>query len=68
MLIFWVIDLGLAANLVKLWTSPACDYNSEQGYLCVPLEKRVLEGMELHTYNTYHGGLVAGAVLAGFEL
>ncbi|KAF1913775.1 hypothetical protein BDU57DRAFT_580286 [Ampelomyces quisqualis] len=68
MLMFWIIDLGLAANLVKLWTSPECDYNSEQGYPCVPLEKRAHKGVVLRSYNTYHGTLVAGALLAGFEV
>jgi hypothetical protein len=68
MLIFWIIDLGLSANLVKLWASPECEYDSTKGYLCVPFEKRGLGGMELHVYNTYHGVIVAGAVLAGVQL
>jgi hypothetical protein len=68
MIIFWIIDLGLMANLVKLWTNPECDYDSKERYLCVPIEKRHLDGIELQAYSTYHGVFVAGAVLAGFEL
>ena len=68
MLIYWIIDLGLSANFVKLWASPECDYDSTKGYLCVPFENHGLGDMELHTYNTYPGVIVAGAVLAVIQL
>jgi hypothetical protein len=64
MLIFWVVDLGLFAHLAKLWQGPECTYRYQNGFTCAPYEKRDATT----TYGTFYAALVAGAVLAAFEL
>lgn len=64
MLIFWVVDLGLSAHLAKLWQGPECTYHYQNGFTCAPYDKRDATT----TYSTFYGALVAGAVLAAFEL
>jgi hypothetical protein len=72
MLLFWIVDLGLHANLARIWSgdySYGYDYyyTSYYGYRkrdVVVLSKRE----DTTTYEAYHGALAAGATFAGVEL
>lgn len=61
MLVFWVVNLGLTAQLANDW-NPQCSYTPEAGKICSTLAKRDT------TFRTYFGALVASAVLIGLEL
>jgi hypothetical protein len=61
MLVFWIVNLGLVANLAQQW-NPQCSYTKESGQICSSYAKRDT------TFRTYFGALVAGAVLAGLEV
>lgn len=74
MVIFWIVDLGLVANLARIWGSASFSYYSYgycYGYYCTYV-KRDLENLgkreETTTYNAYYGALAAGAVFAAVEL
>ena len=72
MLLFWVVDLGLVANLARLWSGDysygfGYYYSSYYGYRkrdLVVLSKRE----ETTTYEAYYGALAAGATFAAVEL
>ncbi|KAJ4286226.1 hypothetical protein N0V90_013260 [Kalmusia sp. IMI 367209] len=68
LLIFWIVDLGLVANLARMWgDGERCYYTSYYGYTCY--YKRDLGKREdTTTYAAYHGALAAGAVFAAVEL
>ena len=68
MIIFWIVDLGLVAHLAGLWQGPDCTYDFRNGYACAPWDRRDVSARSTTTYQTYYGALVAGAVLAAFEL
>jgi hypothetical protein len=69
MLIFWVVDLGLVANLAHLWSGPQCSYSYYYGYNCSYYVKRgVLQARDETTFTAYYGALVAGAVFAAVQL
>ncbi|CAI6335869.1 unnamed protein product [Periconia digitata] len=75
MLIFWIVDLGLVANLASIWASPSCyssysfysGYSSSCYYKRAELETRGLEKRDT-TVGAYYGSLAAGAVFAGVQL
>lgn len=79
MLIFWVVDLGLVANLARIWASPSCSvsYSYFYGYTSSCYYKRGewgggLEGRGLEKRDTtvgmYYGALAAGAVFGAVQL
>ncbi|KAF2625871.1 hypothetical protein BU25DRAFT_492428 [Macroventuria anomochaeta] len=62
MLVFWIVNLGLTANLAHEW-HPQCSYTSESGKICSSyVVKRDT------TFHTYFGALVASAVLIGLQV
>jgi hypothetical protein len=62
MLVFWVVNLGLTANLTSEW-SPQCSYTSEADKICSTyVTKRDT------TFKTYYGALVASSVLIGLQV
>ena len=72
MLLFWVVDLGLVANLARIWSSTysygfGYYYDSYYGYRkrdLVVLSKRD----DSTTFEAYRGALAAGATFAAVEL
>lgn len=61
MLVFWIVNLGLTANLAHEW-NPQCSFTPEAGKICSSFAKRDT------TFRTYFGALVASAVLISFEV
>ncbi|KAJ8105011.1 hypothetical protein OPT61_g10438 [Boeremia exigua] len=62
MLVFWIANLGLTANLAKEW-SPQCSYAEETDKICSTyVTKRDT------TFRTYYGALIASAVLIGLQV
>ncbi|KAL1591346.1 hypothetical protein SLS60_012090, partial [Paraconiothyrium brasiliense] len=59
LLIFWVVDLGLVANLAAMWGRDGSTY-------CYV--KRDLMKRDTTTFGAYYGVLAAGAVFAAIEL
>jgi hypothetical protein len=73
MLLFWVIDLGLVANLASIWANPICSSYYGYSYSCSYYRKRDVEirGFEKRdttSYTAYYGALAAGAVFAAVQL
>jgi hypothetical protein len=68
MIVFWIIDLGLAAHLVNLWSSNNCTDNFRNSYVCVPYEKRIDNEARSILNSRYYRTLVAAALLAAAEL
>ncbi|KAF2867920.1 hypothetical protein BDV95DRAFT_597678 [Massariosphaeria phaeospora] len=56
MIIFWIVNLGLTANLAKLWSAPVCDYYWGYSY-CVYDDG----------FQTYYGALAASAFFCGAQ-
>jgi hypothetical protein len=71
MLIFWIVDLGLVANLARIWHNPDCGYSYYyDSYTCY-YGKRDLSGIgkrDTTTVGAYYGALVAGALFAAVQL
>jgi hypothetical protein len=69
MLLFWIVDLGLVANLARIWSSTGCVYSyTYGGYSCgygygYGYSKRD----ESTTVGAYRGALIAGALFAAIE-
>ncbi|KAF1934214.1 uncharacterized protein M421DRAFT_115828 [Didymella exigua CBS 183.55] len=62
MLVFWIVSLGLTADLTKAW-SPQCSYTPEAGKICSTfVTKRDT------TFRTYYGVLVVSSVLIGLQV
>ncbi|KAF3051633.1 hypothetical protein E8E11_008655 [Didymella keratinophila] len=62
MLVFWIVDLGLTADLTREW-SPQCSYTPEAGKICSTyVTKRDT------TFKTYYGALIASSVLIGLQV
>lgn len=62
MLVFWIVDLGLTADLTREW-SPQCSYTPEAGKICSTyVTKRDT------TFKTYYGVLIASSVLIGLQV
>lgn len=71
MLIFWITDLGLVAYLARLWQQPKRMDNFTHRHQHAPYKKRDshnLQRKDIRAYNTFSEALVAGAVLAAFEM
>jgi len=68
LLVFWVVDLGLVANLARMWgDGQRCYYSGYySGYYCY--YKRDLAKRDDTTYGAYYGALAAGAVFAAVQL
>ena len=69
MIIFWIVQFPLVANLASLWHL-SCTYDPFYGEFCT-FGKRDLSGLEKRTpttYDTYYGALVAGALFGAAEL
>ncbi len=62
MLVFWIANLGLTANLAMEW-SPQCSYDEESDKICSTyVSKRDT------TFRTYYGALIGSAVLIGVQV
>jgi len=62
MIIFWIVQFSLVANLAAIWASPSCSYSIYYGYYCSRYVKR-----DSTTFEAYWGALVAGSVFGAFE-
>ena len=62
MLVFWIVSLGLTADLARDW-SPQCSHTDDADNICSTyVTKRDT------TFRTYFGALVASAVLIGLQV
>lgn len=62
MVVFWIVNLGLTADLARDW-SPQCSYAKGSDKICETfVTKRDT------TFRTYFGALVASAVLIGLQV
>ncbi|CAO2657330.1 Nn.00g034560.m01.CDS01 [Neocucurbitaria sp. VM-36] len=71
MLIFWSVDLGLIAYLVRQWEQPRCIYRSGTGVQCTSYGRRdptAFIKRDDASYDLHSGFLIAGAVLAALEV
>jgi hypothetical protein len=68
MLIFWLVDLGLVASLAKKWKQPQFVSVIDTGSGCSGDGRCDLKKVDHTSADTYAGALVAGAVLAAFEV
>ena len=70
MIVFWIVQFPLVANLASLWGSLSCGYSAFYGEYCT-YGKRDLSGFEKRettTYHAYYGALIAGALFGAAEL
>ncbi|KAF1947303.1 hypothetical protein EJ02DRAFT_417889 [Clathrospora elynae] len=70
-LVFWIVNLGLIADLSRFWQLSKCTYTFSTGYQCTPLEEKdmkVFHERDTTSFNTYSGSLVAAAVFTAFEV
>jgi hypothetical protein len=62
MIIFWIVDMGLVANLAHIWASLECSYDLYYTYCSF---KRSLpssfEKRDTTSFSAYYGALAAGA-------
>ncbi|KAF2738391.1 hypothetical protein EJ04DRAFT_549893 [Polyplosphaeria fusca] len=69
MIIFWLVDLGLVANLARIWGAyenfGGYSYGGYCYYYCY--NKRDLAKREDTTYGAYYGALAAGAFFAAVQ-
>jgi hypothetical protein len=68
MVMFWVVDLAIVTHLAKIWRNPGCAYDLRHENVCAADEKRNQNDKQAVPFNHFYGALVAGAVLAAFEL
>jgi hypothetical protein len=72
LVIFWIVDMGLVANLARIWAHPDyCYYSYYYGYICNSYVKRDLSSFmkrDTTTVKTYYGALAAGAFFGAVEL
>ncbi|KAF2659330.1 hypothetical protein K491DRAFT_712849 [Lophiostoma macrostomum CBS 122681] len=65
MIIFWIVDMGLVANLARIWAGPECSYSYYYGYYCTYGKKRSLplsfDKRDTTTFSAYYRALAAGA-------
>lgn len=62
MLVFWIANLSVTADLAKEW-SPQCSFDEESDKICSTyITKRDT------TFRTYYGALIASAVLIGVQV
>ncbi|KAF2747648.1 hypothetical protein M011DRAFT_50150 [Sporormia fimetaria CBS 119925] len=77
MIIFWIVDLGLVANLARLWSNPlyaelaTLAYTSDYDYYFDDYSVKRRSTGSLHKRDTttgaYYGALCAGAVFAAAQ-
>jgi hypothetical protein len=67
MIIFWITDLGLVANLARLWSDPDYGYTYYY-YDYYGYDKRGLAKRETTTVEAYKGALIAGALFGAVQL
>jgi hypothetical protein len=67
-LVFWLVDLGLVASLAKGWKQPQSVSVLDIWGSCSGNGSCDLKKVDRTSADTYAGALVAGAVLAGFEV
>ncbi|ORY05264.1 hypothetical protein BCR34DRAFT_604552 [Clohesyomyces aquaticus] len=72
MVIFWIVDLGLVANLAALWSAPSCGYTYGYyyDYYTCTYGKRDMSSLakrDSTTYSAYRGALVAGALFGALQ-
>lgn len=65
MIIFWIVDLGLVANLARIWSGEG--YGVAWCYGCVKRDLSAIEKRDT-TYQSYYGVLAAGAFFGAVEL
>jgi hypothetical protein len=68
MVIFWIVQFSLVANLAAIWSGPTCGYSYYTGYYCYRKRGLGLDKRDSTTYGAYFGALVAAAVFGAFEL
>lgn len=70
MLLFWIVDLGLVANLARLWSGDGyyLSYGYAIDYSSFIKRNALAKRAESTTYQAYYGALAAGAVFAAVEL
>lgn len=71
MLLFWIVDLGLVANLARLWSGDgyyySFDYSSIDYSTFIKRDVVLAKREESTTVQAYYGALAAGAVFAAVE-
>jgi hypothetical protein len=70
MLLFWIVDLGLVANLARIWGGSTCVYYYGYGYSCdysYSYSYSYSKRDEYTTVGAYRGALIAGALFAAIE-
>ena len=73
MVIFWIVDMGLVANLAVWWSGAGCSYDYYWGYYSCSYRKRGLDAVssmkrDTTTIEGYYGALAAGAFFGSVEL
>jgi hypothetical protein len=71
MVIFWIVDMGLVANLARIWSGPQCSYSYWTGnYYCSYGKRDLLnfDKREETTVKAYYGALAAGAFFGAVQL
>ncbi|KAF2440359.1 hypothetical protein P171DRAFT_489077 [Karstenula rhodostoma CBS 690.94] len=70
LLIFWVVDLGLVANLAAMWGRGDYCFTTSYGFgstYCY-LKRDLIKRDDYTTFGAYYGVLTAGAVFAAVQL
>jgi hypothetical protein len=69
MVIFWITDLGLVANLARIWSDPDYGYTYYYESYYYDYDKRDLaKREETTTVEAYKGALIAGALFGAVQL
>jgi hypothetical protein len=69
MVIFWIADLGLVANLARLWSDSGYYYDYYYTYYDYDYWKRSLQKRDgMTTVGAYRGALIAGALFGAVQL
>lgn len=71
MVIFWIVDMGLVADLARSWASPQCVYSYYWDTSYCNYGKGALANSkreETTTIGAYYGALAAGAFFGSVEL
>jgi hypothetical protein len=69
MLLFWIVDLGLVANLAHIWSDADYCYGGYCAtYYYYGYYKRGLGKRDTTPVTHYYGALVTGAILAAIQL
>lgn len=68
MVIFWITDLGLVANLAALWSDSSYYYDYYYTYYDWYWKRGLTKRAEVTTVETYRGALIAGALFGAVQL